>query len=73
MVVKHFAGDRIAAMMALDISTLKPGEGGIVTFKGQRVIAYNDDQSGRLYACKPTCTHLGCYTMFNAAEKTFDW
>lgn len=68
-VVKHFAGDRIAAIMAPDIRSLKPGEGGIVTHKGQRVMAYHDEATGRFSACKPTCKHLGCYTMFNAAEK----
>lgn len=71
-VVAHFAGDRLAALAAPDIRSLAPGEGGVVTFRGRPVVAYRDAATGATTAHKPVCTHLGCYTRFNPAEKTVD-
>jgi Rieske Fe-S protein len=73
MVIKHFAGSRLAALGAPDISTLAPGEGGIVTYKGRHVMASRDAATGALTAVEPACKHLGCMTIYNAAERTIDW
>lgn len=68
---KHFVGDKIKAMMAPDISTLKRGEGGLVKVKGEQVGAYLD-MDGKYHLVKPICTHLGCHILWNKTDRTWD-
>jgi Rieske Fe-S protein len=39
--------------------------------KGKRAGAYRDEE-GKLYLVDTSCTHLGCETEWNHAEKTWD-
>lgn len=50
---------------------LKPGEGGVVRFKGYTVGAYRDE-AGKLHLVTVKCPHLGCRLVFNAEEKSWD-
>lgn len=50
---------------------LRVGEGGVVMHHGKRAGAYKDED-GKLYIVDTTCTHLGCETEWNHAEKTWD-
>ena len=54
-----------------DSGDLKNGEGSVVMYHGKRAGAYKDE-SGKLYLVDTTCTHLGCETEWNDAEKTWD-
>lgn len=53
------------------IEDLKNGEGGHVTYKGEKVGAYKDEE-GRVYIVNIVCKHLGCELEFNDAEKSWD-
>jgi len=50
---------------------LANGEGAPVIHNGQRAGAYKDE-NGKLYIVNTTCTHLGCETEWNHAEKSWD-
>ncbi len=50
---------------------LKEDTGKIVDINGEKVGVYKD-KSGKLYAVKPICTHLGCELTFNNTLKTWD-
>lgn len=52
-------------------SDLKNNEGSVITHNGKRAGAYQDD-TGKLYIVDTSCTHLGCETEWNHAEKTWD-
>ena len=70
-VAKRFVGDRIRSAAAPKLHELTPGHGAIVSHDGKKVAAYRDD-SGRVHACSPACTHMGCYVQWNTAEKSWD-
>jgi len=53
------------------LSEVKPGEGKIVEFKGEKVAVYHDE-AGAIRACSAVCPHMGCLVRFNNAEKTWD-
>jgi Rieske Fe-S protein len=50
---------------------LAPDEGAMVEHAGERVGAYRD-ADGELHLVSPVCTHLGCWTRWNDAERTWD-
>lgn len=63
-----------------ELKDLKPGEGGIVYYNGEKIGAYvSEDAFGdtfqkqlKIYAVKPYCKHLGCELSWNQLEKTWD-
>ncbi|MBW3595969.1 MAG: FAD-dependent oxidoreductase [Planctomycetes bacterium] len=65
-VADRFAGDKIDSW-----DELAPDEGRLVTFEGEQLAAYRDEQ-GRLHVCSPVCTHAGCHVHWNGLEKTWD-
>jgi len=70
-VARRFLADRLATLAPPPSDSLGPGEGGIVEHDGERVAAYRDED-GRLTACSPVCTHLGCLVAWNPAERSWD-
>jgi glycine/D-amino acid oxidase-like deaminating enzyme/nitrite reductase/ring-hydroxylating ferredoxin subunit len=67
----HFVKDRLARLRAGDVEALAAGEGAIVRVDGDAVGAYRDP-GGSLHVVDPTCTHLGCSLLWNAAETSWD-
>ncbi|HEX2178011.1 MAG TPA: FAD-dependent oxidoreductase, partial [Actinomycetota bacterium] len=55
-VAKRFFGDRLSALVAPEIDTLKPGEGAIVRTGQGKVAAYRE-VGGMVKAVSPICTH----------------
>jgi len=53
------------------IDSLQPGEGGVVTVDGEKTGAYRDEQ-GQCHLVDITCTHMGCETKWNDAERSWD-
>lgn len=51
--------------------TLRLDEGGLVTHHGKTVGGYRDPE-GNLHLVSTTCTHLGCDTKWNEAERSWD-
>lgn len=47
------------------------GNGGIIEYNSKKIGVYKDD-SGKIYAVKPICKHLGCELSWNNLEKTWD-
>ena len=68
----HFVGDKLKALVAPDIKTLKPGEGGLVKAKGHGTVGAFVDKDGVHHVVKPICTHLGCHLLFNKGDKVWD-
>ena len=50
---------------------VKPGEGKIVDVDGKK-LAVSRDETGRLTALSPYCTHLGCAVDWNPLERSWD-
>ncbi len=53
------------------LSDLAPGEGKVVSYEGEKIALYKDEQGG-LHAVNPTCPHLKCSVSWNTAEKSWD-
>lgn len=54
-----------------DLSKIKNDNGGIVRVNGTPVGIYKN-KDGKIFAVKPTCTHLGCLLTWNNIDKTWD-
>lgn len=66
----RWLGDRIKGLFD-NAENVKPGEGRLVTHKGQKIAAHRD-QNGTLHQVSAVCPHLGCIVDWNAAEKSWD-
>jgi glycine/D-amino acid oxidase-like deaminating enzyme/nitrite reductase/ring-hydroxylating ferredoxin subunit len=53
------------------IENLKPGEGQIIRFRGEKAGIYRDENDD-VTILDITCTHMGTELNFNTAEKTWD-
>lgn len=53
------------------MNDLETEEGGVVEWNGQKAGAYKD-QGGTCHVVDITCTHMGCETSWNAAERSWD-
>ena len=54
-----------------DIEGLKPGEGRIIRYNGEKAGIYMDENE-QVTILDITCTHMGTELNFNSAEKTWD-
>jgi len=69
-VAKHLLKGKLE-FVPKDPGDLKNDEGSVVMHNGKRAGAYRDE-NGKLYLVDTSCTHLGCETEWNHAEKTWD-
>ena len=46
-------------------------EGGVIEFNGKKMGIYHT-KNDKIFAVKPTCSHLGCELSWNSEEKTWD-
>jgi glycine/D-amino acid oxidase-like deaminating enzyme/nitrite reductase/ring-hydroxylating ferredoxin subunit len=53
------------------VDDLQPDEGGVVVVDGKKAGAYKDEQ-GNCHLVNTTCTHMGCETKWNDAERSWD-
>jgi glycine/D-amino acid oxidase-like deaminating enzyme/nitrite reductase/ring-hydroxylating ferredoxin subunit len=67
----RFVGDRLTKRGTRPIADLRPGEGDIVSHKGEKVAGHRRDD-GSLVAVSTRCTHLGCQVNWNTAERSWD-
>jgi glycine/D-amino acid oxidase-like deaminating enzyme/nitrite reductase/ring-hydroxylating ferredoxin subunit len=63
--------DRLHPAEGTSVDDLNIGEGKILSLDGKKTAAYRDE-SGRVHACSPVCTHLKCIVRWNDADKTWD-
>ena len=54
-----------------DLSKIQNDNGAIIKINGNDIGIYKDS-SGKVYALKPHCTHLGCLLTWNNLDKTWD-
>jgi glycine/D-amino acid oxidase-like deaminating enzyme/nitrite reductase/ring-hydroxylating ferredoxin subunit len=67
----HFFGDRLTPAQASSSEDVPPGEARVVRSGLGKVGVYRDE-SGGLHAVSLRCTHLGCLTRWNDAERSWD-
>ena len=67
----HWVGDRLKGLTDWSTDDVKPGEGKIITLKGEKVGVYKDKE-GKVTAVNATCPHLACIVNWNSAEKSWD-
>jgi glycine/D-amino acid oxidase-like deaminating enzyme/nitrite reductase/ring-hydroxylating ferredoxin subunit len=70
-VVAQFIGKRVSAEKIVELSEMAPGEGKLVKYEGSRLAIYKDE-SGRIHALNPVCTHAKCVVDWNNAERSWD-
>lgn len=70
-VVAQFVGKRLGAGKISELADIAPGEGRLVKYEGSTVAIYKDE-TGKIYALNPICTHAKCVVDWNLAEKTWD-
>lgn len=70
-VAYHLIADRFGAEILSSTESLPAGEGKIVSFEGEKLAIYKDE-SGKIAALSPVCTHAGCIVSWNAVEKSWD-
>jgi Rieske Fe-S protein len=63
--------DRLAPAQSDDLSSVRRGEGQIVSVDGQKMAAYRSE-AGEITLLSPVCTHLKCLVRWNAADRTWD-
>ncbi|HVT10187.1 MAG TPA: FAD-dependent oxidoreductase [Polyangia bacterium] len=68
---KHLLQDRLPHPGPEALASIPPGDGQVLSFKGQRLAVYRN-ANGELSAVSPVCTHLGCLVHWNTAEKSWD-
>ncbi|HEV2062569.1 MAG TPA: FAD-dependent oxidoreductase [Solirubrobacteraceae bacterium] len=67
----HFVGDRLTPAEAGSSEEVPPGEARVVRSGLGKVGVYRDEAAG-LHAVSLRCTHLGCLTKWNDAERSWD-
>jgi glycine/D-amino acid oxidase-like deaminating enzyme/nitrite reductase/ring-hydroxylating ferredoxin subunit len=67
----HFFGDRLTPADASSSDEVPPGEARVVRSGLGKVGVYRDEAGG-LHAVSLRCTHLGCLTKWNDAERSWD-
>ncbi|NTS40631.1 FAD-dependent oxidoreductase [Flavisolibacter sp. BT320] len=70
-VVAQFVGKRLGAEKIEGLAEIAPGDGKLVKYEGSTLAVYKDE-SGKIYALNPVCTHAKCVVDWNGAEKTWD-
>ncbi len=53
------------------LSELAPGEAKVVDYEKKKIAMYKDE-SGKIHAVNPVCTHVKCIVSWNTAEKSWD-
>jgi 3-phenylpropionate/trans-cinnamate dioxygenase ferredoxin reductase component len=68
---RRFVQGRFGKAESSPASELAPAQGKVLEVDGDK-LAVSRDESGRLQALSPICTHLGCVVEWNGSERTWD-
>ncbi len=66
-----FLGGRARRFPQITPNTVAPGNGEVIEYGKKKKAIYKDD-TGKIHAVSPICTHLGCIVAYNNAEKSWD-
>ena len=67
----YLVRDRFAGVESRPLRSIARGEGTVVDVRGKPAAAYRGED-GNLVLLSPTCTHMGCFVRWNAADSTWD-
>jgi Rieske Fe-S protein len=67
----HFFADRVRPADVSSSDDVPPGEARVVRSGAGKVGVFRDEEGG-LHAVSLRCTHLGCLTRWNDAERSWD-
>ena len=70
-VVAQFINKRISSEKIEELSEMAPGEGRVVKYEGSKLAIYKNE-SGKVFALNPVCTHAKCIVDWNDTEKSWD-
>lgn len=70
-VAYHFIADRMVIQEIESLVAMKPDTGLVVNYKKEKVAVYKDE-TGKIHALNPVCTHARCIVNWNHAEKSWD-
>jgi Rieske Fe-S protein len=70
-VVAQFINKRISSEKIEELSEMAPGEGRVVKYEGNKLAIYKNE-SGKVFALNPVCTHAKCIVDWNDTEKSWD-
>jgi glycine/D-amino acid oxidase-like deaminating enzyme/nitrite reductase/ring-hydroxylating ferredoxin subunit len=70
-VARDFVKDRLTTHRIEDVSEVPEGGGRVVRLGGEKVAVYREE-SGKVHAVSPVCTHAGCLVHWNPSEKSWD-
>ncbi len=70
-VIRQFAGQWFSNEKLQEIAGLAAGEGKVMTYEGHKLGLYKDE-TGKIHAVNPLCTHMKCQVQWNMSEKSWD-
>lgn len=70
-VVGVFIGRRLGIKEIEDANELSKGEAKVIKYEGTSLALYKDE-TGKLFALNPSCSHLKCVVSWNNVEKSWD-
>ena len=68
-IVKTFMEGRIKKLKGPE--KIAPGKYGLAEVNGHKAAVYKEE-TGKVHAVSPQCTHMGCYVSWNDGERTWD-
>ncbi len=70
-VIGIFIGGRWGIKEIENAVDIKKGEAKVVKYEGKTIALYKDE-SGKLFAVNPSCSHIKCVVAWNNSEKSWD-
>ena len=70
-VAYRFIADRLRTQDIDSLAELAPGTGMVVKYQDEKLAIYKDN-TGKVTALNPVCTHAGCIVNFNQTEQSWD-
>ena len=70
-VAYRFVADRLRTQDIDSLAELAHGTGMVVKYQDEKLAIYKDN-SGKVTALNPVCTHAGCIVNFNQTEQSWD-
>ncbi len=70
-VVGEFFGKWFSTSKIKELADVAQGEARVVKYEGHSIALFKDE-SGKLHAVNPACTHINCVVGWNTAERTWD-
>ena len=67
----HFIADRFSVHKVDSVNKIPNGSAEVIQLDGNKIAVYKDE-TGKVFALNPVCTHAKCIVSWNTAEKSWD-